>query len=183
MIDERRARLQIMVAQQLFGRKLHVRFIRHVAVEIRQRQLHRLNGQMQGLHGIRVMVLNAALLQNAERNQRGDPLPVRWQLLHRTAGEVTRQQIHPVHTMIRQILSRQMGAVRFGEGGNFLRQLAPVKRLAVGFCNQLQRVRLRRVTEDLPHARRTAFRREAVAKARLVFELVITALPEMTNQR
>lgn len=48
-------------------------FIRNVAVEIRQRQLHRLDGEMKRLHGIRVMLLNAALLKNAERDQRGDP--------------------------------------------------------------------------------------------------------------
>ena len=88
MIDQRRARLQIMVAQQLFRRERHMGFIRHVAVEIRQRQLHRLNGQVQGLHGIRMMLLNAALLKNAERNQRGDPLPVWRQLLHRAARKV-----------------------------------------------------------------------------------------------
>ena len=50
VIDKRRARLQIMVAQQLLRRERHMVFIRHVAVKIRQRQLHRLNGQVQGLH-------------------------------------------------------------------------------------------------------------------------------------
>ena len=70
-----------------------------------------------------------------------------------------------------------------GEGGDFLRQLTTVKGFTVGFGNQLQRMCLRRVTEDLPHARGSAFRREAGAKARLIFQLVIAALPEMTNQR
>ena len=88
MVDQRRARLQVMVAQQLFRRERHVCFVCHVAVEICQRQLHRLNGQVQGLHGIRMMLLNAALLKNAERNQRGDPLPVWRQLLHRAARKV-----------------------------------------------------------------------------------------------
>jgi hypothetical protein len=49
-----------------------------------------------------------------------------------------------------QILGRQVRAMFFGEGGNFLRQLAAVKGFAVGAGNQLQRVRLRRVTEDFP---------------------------------
>ncbi len=96
------------------------------------------------------MLLNAALLQNAERNQRGDPLAVWRQLLHRTAREVARQQFYPVHAVVGQILGRQVRAMLFGERGNFLRQLAAVKGVAVGFSNQLQRVRLRRVTEDLP---------------------------------
>ena len=77
-----------MVAQQLFRRKRHVCFVCHVAVEIRQRQLHCLDREMQRLHGIRMMLLNAALLKNAERNQRGDPLPVWRQLLHRAARKV-----------------------------------------------------------------------------------------------
>ena len=77
-----------MIAQQLFGREHHMIFIRHVAVEIRQRQLHRFNGQMQRLHGVRMMLLDAALLQNTQRNQRGDPLAVWRQLLHRTTREV-----------------------------------------------------------------------------------------------
>lgn len=90
MIDKRGARLQIMVAQQRFGGKLHMLFIRNVAIEIRQRQLHCLYREVQPLHGIRVMFLDAALLQNAERNQGGDPLTVWRQFLHRTAREVAR---------------------------------------------------------------------------------------------
>ena len=70
-----------------------------------------------------------------------------------------------------------------GEGGNFLRQLTAVKGFAVGAGNQLKRVRLRRVTEDLPHARGAAFRGETGAEARLIFQLVVAALPEMPNQR
>ena len=172
-----------MVAQQFFRREGHVFFIRHVAIEIRQRQLHRLDGEMKRLHGIRVMLLNAALLKNAERNQRGDPLTVWRQFLNRAAREVARQQVNPVHAVVCQILCRQMRTVFFGKGGNFLRQLAAVKRVTVGFRNQLQRVRLRRVTEDFPHARGAAFRREAGAEARLIFQLAIASLPEMTNQR
>ena len=130
-----------------------------------------------------MMLLNAALLKNAERDQRGDPLTVRRELLHRTAREVARQQLYPVHAMVGQVLSRQVRAMFFGEGGNFLRQLAAVKGVAVGAGNQLKRVRLRRVTEDLPHARGAAFRGETGAEARLIFQLVIAALPEMPNQR
>ena len=50
-----------------------------------------------------MMFLNAALLQNTERNQRGDPLPVWRQLLYRAAREVARQQFNPVHAMVCQI--------------------------------------------------------------------------------
>lgn len=150
MVNKRRARLQVMVAQQFFRREGHVFFIRHVAIEIRQRQLHRLDGEMKRLHGIRVMLLNAALLKNTQRDQRGDPLTVWRQFLNRAAREVARQQVNPVHAVVCQILCRQMRTVFFGKGGNFLRQLAAVKRVTVGFGNQLQRVRLRRVTEDFP---------------------------------
>jgi hypothetical protein len=65
--------------------------------------------------------------------------------------------------MVCQILSREVCAVRFGKSGDFLRQFTAIKRFAVGFRNQLQRVDLRRVAEDLPHARRAAFRRKAAA--------------------
>lgn len=125
-------------------------FISDVAIEIRQRQFHRFNRQMKRLHGIRMMFFNSTLLQNTERNQRGDALPVWRQLLHRTTGKITRQQFYPVHTMIGQILCRQVRAMLFRESGNFLRQLAAVKRFTVGSGNQLQRMSLRRVTEDPP---------------------------------
>ncbi len=115
------------------------------------------------------MVLNAALLQNRERNQRGDPCPFGGGSCTGTASKVARQQLHPVHTMVRQILSRQMCAVRALVSGNFLRQLAPVKCLAVGFaisssefaCAGLRKISLR-------GARPSGC--EAGAKARLVFE-------------
>ena len=48
MIDKRRARLQIMVAQQRFGSEFHVFFIRHVAIKIGQRQFHAPGGRLFG---------------------------------------------------------------------------------------------------------------------------------------
>src|SRR5690606_36688975 len=122
------------------------------------------------------------LFQNTERNQRGDALADWRQFLNRAAREITRQQFHPVNAMVCQILSRQMRAVRFGKGRNFLRQLATVKRFTAGFDNQLQRDRRRRITVDIAHSWRTAFWCDTGAEPGLIFQLVVSALPEMTNQ-
>ncbi|MNL27172.1 hypothetical protein D3C87_1487450 [compost metagenome] len=85
--------------------------------------------------------------------------------------------------MVRQILCRQMRAVLFGKGGNFLRKFTAIEGFAVGFGDQLQRISLRRVTEDFPDARCTSFWRKAGAKAWLIFQFVISALPQMADQR
>ena len=82
LVNQRGTRFQVGIAQQLLRGELHMRFIRHVTVEIGQRQFHGFNRQMQRLHGIRMMFFDTALLQNAKGNQRGDPLPVWRQLLH-----------------------------------------------------------------------------------------------------
>ncbi len=85
--------------------------------------------------------------------------------------------------MICQIGFAQMRAVLFGEGGNFLRQLAAIERFPFGLGDKLQRACLRRITEDFTGFRRAPLRCETGAKARLILEFVIAALPEMTNQR
>lgn len=64
--------------------------------------------------------------------------------------------------MARQILGRQVRAMLFGEGSNFLRQLAAVKGFAVGAGDQLQRVRLRRVTEDFTRGARPSGAKQAL---------------------
>ncbi len=49
-IDQRRARLQVIVAEQPFRRKFQMIFIGDIAIEIRQRQFHRFNRQVQRLY-------------------------------------------------------------------------------------------------------------------------------------
>lgn len=51
--------------------------------------------------------------------------------------------------MIRQIRFAQVRAVLLCKGGDLLRQLAAIEGFTISLGNQLQRARLRRVTEDL----------------------------------
>ena len=158
-------------------------FIADVTRQIHQRQLHRLNREVQPGNGVGRVAADIKLFEDAQRNQRSDPLAVGRQLLDRSAGKRLRQHADPVGAMSVEILQRQRGVMLAGEGDHLLRQLAAIKTLSVAFGDRLQRVGLCRIAKQFASARRPAVGRKTCAKAGLMLELVETALPEFGDQR
>ena len=84
--------------------------------------------------------------------------------------------------MIFQILQRQGRTMFTGEGRHLLRQCAAIKTFALRLSDLLQGARLSRIAKQLTCARRTALRCKAVGETWLILQLVIAALPQLTNQ-
>ena len=130
-VDEPGAIAQVTRVQQVGRAHLgHEAFVCHPAVGVGKGELDGLDLQVLALDAVDAVSANVQLLQHAQRHQRGNPLAIRWQFVHRVAGEGHLDGLDPLHFVGGQVAGAQLRAVfarkRFDGGGN----LAPVKGLA-----------------------------------------------------
>jgi hypothetical protein len=89
------------------------------------------------------------LLQDAQRDQRGNALAVGGNLVHRAVAERGGNGLHPLHLVGGQVIGRQRRTAGLGKRCHALRQRAAVEGFGPGAGNLLQRVGLGREAPDL----------------------------------
>ena len=95
--------------------------------------------------------------------KRGDSLPVRRQFEDIVAAVIRRDRIDPRAGVLFEIGLAQIPAVRLHERVDLVRDLAFVESVAAFLADQAQRVRQRRILEDVAFRRGAAFAVERVS--------------------
>ncbi len=118
MSMSRDAASQVFLVEQIRALHAHRVGIRHVLVDVGERELHRLDLQVQavgGIHGDRAKV---EVLEYAERHLRRDALPVGRNLVQRVAAVVLGERLDPVDGVRGEVIHRHCAAMRAGMRGH-----------------------------------------------------------------
>ena len=111
---------------------------------------------------LRPIALQIESFENVQDLQRRDALAVRRQFKNVVAAIIRRNRIDPGRCVLLEIGFAQIAAVRLHERVDLVRDLAFVKSVAAFFADQAQRLRQRRILEDVAFRRRAAFAVERV---------------------
>ena len=163
-IDQARARREIAAIEQLRRCHSHRRRVAHVAIDIGEGELHRLDLQMLRRDRVDRLRAEIEILEDAERHQRRDALAVGRNLVDRIAVVIVRQRRYPVAAMRIEIGERVGAPVRARMRDHRFGQLAAIERLAAAGRDFLQRSRHRGGGEDLAGLRRPAARQEVLGE-------------------
>ncbi len=108
-IDQPRAVGEIAVVEQVRGGDLaHVARVGDVAIDVGERELHRLDQQVLNVDRVDRMTREVEMARDAERHQRGDSLAVRRDLVQDIVGAVATaagllDRIDPVDAVVAEI--------------------------------------------------------------------------------
>ena len=164
-VDQTGAALQVGVVQHLLGRHFHRLALGDVLVGVGESQLHRLDLQVLRIRSVDRHAGEVELLQDAERYQRRDALPVRRNLVQRVAAVVAADRLDPLGLEVGEILGRDGAAVGRRKLLDRLRDLAAIESLALALGDQPQRARRGLELEQLAHFGRPAPGQGALGKA------------------
>ncbi len=158
---------EIVWIEQLLHRRVHRLGIGDIAVGVDQRQFHRLDLQMQGIHRIHRMRRQSFVAQNSEGDKRSEPLAIRWYFMQRVFAVVLTRRANPVALMCGEILYPQLRPMRYRVGGHPLSQIPPVESSARRLRDLLQSLRLRWTGKFLARLRRLPPRHKRLSKTRV----------------
>ena len=89
-------------------------------------------------------------IENAERDQRREPLAVRRQLVNAITSEIDAERLDPVGFVLAEIVEADGAALGLGRRDDPFRQRAAIERLAAGGRDQLQGLGLFGGTKNPP---------------------------------
>ncbi len=153
-VYHRRPPPEVVGVQQLFRPHRHVIDVGDVGQRVGECELDRLDLQVHAVCRIHWERGHVEVLQNAKRDQRDDPLTVRWDLVQRVAAVVDADRIDPVRAVRGQVGGHHRATVRCRMCLHRRRQLAPIERLPAGRRDRLQCRRVLGKPEPLPRRRR-----------------------------
>lgn len=162
-VDQPGPAVQVRVIEHLLRRDFHAARIGDIAVQVGERQLHGLDLQMLRLHRIDRHVGQVEALADAQRDQRGDALPVGRDLVQLVAAVGAGNRLDPLGAVIAQIVQRHGAAAFLAERGDALGQLALVEVASARGGDASQRVRGVGEEEMLAHPRRAPLGHERLA--------------------
>ncbi len=110
-IHQRGASVEVGGIEEVGRGDAHRGDVADVGVKVRKRELHGLDREMDGVRPIRVAA-EIEPVEDAERDQRCDPLPVRRDLVRRHPVRVDRDRLHPVRRVAGEVVPRVRPAVR-----------------------------------------------------------------------
>ncbi len=171
-VDELRARFQVLGLQQGSGRHIdHVVDVGHVAPRVCKGELDRFDLEVEAVRPIDRERAHVEMLQDAERDQRHDALPIRRDLVQGIAAIVHLERRHPVGLVGGEIGGAHRGFVLLRVRFDLLRDRPTVERLSLRARDVLQHVGMGRPAEALARPRRAAVRHEGLGEPGLVLQL------------
>ena len=173
---------QVGGVEQLLGREPHVSGIGHVRVQIGEGHARGFDLHVHALGRADGGVFVRQVFQDSQRDQGGDALTVRRDLVHLVATETDLDRLDPFGPVRSQIGHAQGSAVLRGKGADGLCQASPVEGLAPRARDVFQRVGLLRETPHLAGDRRAPLGHEGV-KAGERAQLVDCIAPLPGNDR
>ena len=181
--DQLRALGQVGRVEQLRGRDRHVAEVGDMRVDVGERDLHRLDLQVPALGGVGVERGDVEVLEDAERDQRGDPLAVRRDLVQAVAAIVHADGVDPVDRVAGEVGRAHRAAVRRRVGDQLRGGLALVEVAAPGRRDAPQRAGCALQHEALAVLGCAAARQEVLGEARLVLEDLDVCVPLALDDR
>ena len=166
-IDQPCAAGQVVLVQHLRRRQSHAARLGHVSVDVGKGQLHGLDLQVLRCHAVHRQRSQVEVLQDAQRDLRGDALPVGRNLVQRVPPVVLRGRAHPLGPVGREIGLGHRPAMVPGMGRSGSRHLAAVEVLTLAARDHPQRARRVGKAETLTHLRLTAMRQEGLRETGL----------------
>jgi hypothetical protein len=95
-VDQLRPAGQVGAIEHLIDADFHRRGLGHEAVNVGEGQLHGLDLQVLRVDAVHGQACHIEMAQNAQSDQRGDALPVGWNLVQRIAAVVLRDGLDPL---------------------------------------------------------------------------------------
>ena len=111
-------------------------------VEIGEREFHRLDLQVQAVHGIHRNSPDIEVLEYPKRHLGRDTLPIGRNLVESIAAIILRERLDPIRDMRGEISVRHRPAMLSRVRHHAFREVAPVERFALGLGNALQGPRM-----------------------------------------
>jgi hypothetical protein len=182
-VDQLRAFGEIRVVEHLGRRDVHRARVGDVAIDVRERELHRLDLQMLRIGRIDGPVGHAHVLRDAERDQRGDALPVRRNLVDRMATEALADRLDPFRPVRAQVGLGQRAAAFARERREPRGERAFVERARPVVGERAQRLRMVRQAHALADERRAPARHEGLGEARQRVQLGHGGRPFVRDDR
>src|SRR5579859_7840372 len=103
-----------------------------MAVDVGESELHRLDLQVQACCGIHDHAAQIEMSQNAQRDQRRDPLAIGWNLMNAMSAIILADRFDPVGLMRGKIVGFERRTAGGAEIRNALRKRTTIERLAAG---------------------------------------------------
>ena len=138
-VDQAGTRRQVGLVEQVLHAHEHPRGVGDLSIDVGEGQLHRLDLQMLGCRAVDLETGQVEVLEDAQRHQGGDALPVRRDLVQRVAAVTARDRRDPVGAVGRQIGHGEGATVLAGVVGHGLCQITAVEGFAAGFGDAPQR--------------------------------------------
>jgi hypothetical protein len=99
-------------------------------MQVGERELHRLDLQVQRGGAVEPAAAQVEVLQHAERHLRGDALAVGWHLVQHVLAVALRERLDPTRLVVREIVFGHRATVSARMVDHALRQRAAVERCA-----------------------------------------------------
>jgi hypothetical protein len=165
-VDQLRAAGEVRVIEHLIDADFHRRRLGHEAVNVGECQLHGLDLQVLRVDAVHGQARHIEMAQDAQRDQRGDALPVGRDLVQRVAAVVLRDGLDPLGLVRGEVAGHEVAAMRCRKTLDRLRDLAAVIGLAPRLCDGAQAPRRSLELEQLADLGRTAPGHEGLGEAR-----------------
>ena len=183
-VDQFCAFRQVGIIEQVLRRDFaHVAAVGDPAVGVGEGELHCLDLQVLAVHRIDRVARDVELVHDAQHDQRGDALSVRWDFVHGVAGVILLDRRHPFRLVAGEVLHRQRAAVLLRMLHHRFRQLAAIEGIAVSFRDAGKGLCSLREHELLGDLRRATVRHEGLRKARLLFQDRYRCCPLVLHDR
>jgi hypothetical protein len=170
-VDQLRAAGKVRVVEHLLRRHFHRLALGNVAVRVGEGELHRLDLDVLRVRAVHREARHVEFLDDAKRDERGDALSVRRDLVQAETTVVAADRLDPFGLEAGEVACLHRAAMGGREAFDRLRDLAPVEGLALRFSDEPQCARSRLEVEQLAHLGRPAPGQEAFGKSRLLAQL------------
>ena len=137
-------------------------------MRIGEAELHRFDHQMLARDQIRPIGAEIKMIENAERDQRGDALSVGRNFMDRHVAVVERQRLNPIAGVCREIPGRMCTAVRARMRNHRRREIAAIERFTARGRDFAECRRHGGAREPFTRQRRTTARHEVIGPAKIV---------------
>lgn len=139
----------VALGQQLLDGDLAEVGITHPATGVREGETHALDQQVQPVRSQRLGLGRVEAPEQAEGQQRSEPLTVRRTLPHPVSAVAGGDGLHPVGAVGGEVALGEDAAVLPDHGGDRRRDLAPVERVGAALGHPAQGARQGRIAEQL----------------------------------
>ena len=154
-----------------------------MAMKISKGELHGLDLQVDGLGAVGVQLLDPHTAQKTQRHERGDPLPIRRDLVQGRVREGLPDRAAPVVAVRRQIIDGQARPVFGSKGRDPLGQFAFIERPSLGLGDQAERPRQWCTCEPFAWPGRAPAGHEGFSEAGKFVQCRCTPPPEFPDHR